>query len=161
MKVLVGRLQDLRYRIYVISASNEISVRIIVENFYGIAPECAFGLEAKLVDGRLTQTLRTPYPISTGKADLFHKRIGNVRPLITATDNLIDTPLIALTDSIGLSIWVGKNRGEFRLMKERLRLSQQFCLVQRPTDQNLRKMVRMFGEQWSKVPCPSSLFNET
>lgn len=161
MRELVARLQDLRYLTYVISASNQISVRIIVEDFFGIEPGQAFGLETKLVDERLTQTLRTPFPISTGKADLYHKCVSDVRPLVTATDSLIDAPMLALTDPIGLSIWVGKNRREFRSMKERLRLPQQFCLVQRPKSQNLRKRVRMVGEQWSKVQGPSLLLTET
>jgi phosphoserine phosphatase len=161
MREFIRNLQDLHYLIYVISASNQFSVRIIAEDFFGINPRCAFGLELKLTDGRLIQTLRTPYPISQGKADLYGITVGEVRPLITATDSLIDAPLLALTDPLGLSIWVGNNRSEFRSMKERLRLPQQFCLLQRPKDQNLRKRVRMFGEQWRSVQGPSPLLTET
>ncbi len=86
---------------------------------------------------------------------------SGVRPLITATDSLIDAPLLGSTDPNGFSIWVGRNRAEFKSVRERLRLPQHFCYVQRPKDYSLRKRVRMFGEQWSSVQDPSPLSTET
>ncbi len=161
MKELVARLQDLRYVVYVISASNQISVRIIAEDFLGIAPEHALGLKSKIADGRLTQVLQKPYPISTGKADLYRKVAGDIRPLITATDNPIDAPLLRLTDPAGFSVWVGENKAEFKSVRESLRLPQHICFVQRPKDYSLRKRVRMLGEQWSSVQGSSPMLSET
>ena len=161
MKEFVARLQELRYTIFVLSASNQISVRIIAEDYFGIAPGFAFGLASKLADGRLTQILQRPYPISNGKADLYRMVASGVRPLITATDSLIDAPLLGSTDPNGFSIWVGRNRAEFKSVRERLRLPHHFCYVQRPKDYSLRKRVRMFGEHWSSVQDPSPLSTET
>ncbi|MGA9408267.1 MAG: HAD family hydrolase [Bacteroidota bacterium] len=160
MKKLVLLLQKLRYKIYVISASNQISVRIAAEEFFGIPPECSFGIESKIANKFVSATLVKPFPISAGKVDVYHKYVGILRPLVTATDSLVDAPMLGLTDPIGLSLWVGKNRSEFKNMKERIRQLQRFCFVQRPRGYSLRKRVRTFGEQRSREVAPSTVFVE-
>ena len=50
LKKFVSLLQKLKYSIYVISASNQISVRIAAEGFFGISPECSFGIESKTIN---------------------------------------------------------------------------------------------------------------
>ena len=160
MRKLVLLLQKLRYKVYVISASNQISVRITAEEFFGIPPENSFGIETKTASKLLSATLVKPFPISAGKVDVYHKYVSTVSPLITATDSLIDAPMLGLTDPIGLSLWVGKNRSEFKAVKERIRQPQRFCFVQRPRSYSLRKSVRTFGEQRSREVAPSTVFVE-
>ena len=160
MKKLVSLLKKLRYHTYVISASNQISVRIAAEEFFGISPECSFGIESRTVNKCLSATLVKPFPIAAGKVDVYHKHISTFPPLITATDNVVDAPMLGLTDPIGLSLWVGKNRSEFKAMKERLRQPQRFCFVQRPRNYNLRNNVRTFGEQRISEVVSSTVFAE-
>ena len=160
MKKLVSLLRILRYNIYVISASNQISARMTAEEFFGISPACSFGIETKTVSGFLSATLVKPFPIAAGKADVYHKYISTLPPLLTATDSLIDAPMLGLTDPIGLSLWVGKNRSEFKTVKERFGQPQRFCFVQRPRHYNLRNSVRTFGEQRSSEVVSSTVFAE-
>ena len=160
LKKFVLLLQKLKYHIYVISASNQISVRIAAEVFFGISPECSFGIESKTVNKCLTATIVKPFPISSGKVDVYHKYISTLSPLITATDSGIDAPMLGLTDPIGLSLWLGKNRSEFKGMKAKLNQPQRFCFVQRPKNYILRNKVRTFGEQRSKDVASSTVFAE-
>jgi len=161
MREFVGELQERGYEVYVISASNQTSVRIVTEDFFGIPPERSFGLELELSHGHFSQVLKYPYPIGAGKAELYRAVVGVTAPLMTATDSLIDAPLLSLTDRHGLSVWVGKSRSEFRAIRARLALPQHFCFVQRPKAQNLRKRVRVLGEQWSTVHDSPSVATET
>ena len=160
IRKLISLLQKLRYRVYVVSASNQISVRIAAEEFFGIPPECSFGIEAKAANNFLLPTLVKPFPVSTGKVEVYHKYVGSVSPLITATDSLVDAPLLGLTDPIGFSIWVGVNRSEFKAVKERIRQPQRFCFVQRPRRYSLRNNVRTFGEHRRREVAPSTVFVE-
>ncbi len=160
MKQLIVLLRKLRYSIYVLSASNQISVRIAAEEFFGIPPECSFGIETKITNGFLSATLVRPFPIAAGKAEVYHKYIGTVPPLVTATDSVVDVPMLGLTDSKGLSLWVGKSRSEFRGVKERLRLPQRFCFVQRSRNYSFKNSVRTFGEQRSNEVVSSTVFAE-
>jgi len=160
MKKLISLLQKLRYCIYIISASNQISVRIAAEEFFGISPECSFGIETKIENKCLSATLVKPFPIAAGKVEVYHKYVGNFPPLITAADSLVDAPMLGLTDPMGLSLWVGKNRSEFKTAKERLGQPQRFCFVQRPRSHSLRNSVRTFGEQRSSDVVSSTVFAE-
>ena len=160
MKKLLVQLRKLKYTIYVISASNRISVRVAAEEFFGIPPECSFGIEAKIVGGRLSATLIKPYPIGAGKKDVYHKHIGMSAPLVTATDSINDMEMLSLTDPAGLSLWVGKNRSEFKAMKEQLGQPQRFCFVQRPRNYSLMKRVRTLGEQRTSDVVSSTVFAE-
>ncbi|HTR81712.1 MAG TPA: HAD family hydrolase [Bacteroidota bacterium] len=161
MRELVFYLREIGYTDYIISASNQIAVRIVAADFFAIPAERAFGIEMKTCDGVLTSSLIKPFPISSGKQDVFRKRVGNFRPFITATDSMIDAPMLALTDPSGLSLWVGKNRREFKRVQERLQLPQQCCFVQRPQSYSLRKRVRILGEQWRTAHPSSPLLTET
>ena len=160
MKKLVSLLQKLRYSVYVISASNQTSVRIAAEEFFGIPPEYSFGIEPKTVNGVLSATLVRPFPIAAGKVDVYRKSISTLPPLITATDSVIDAPMLGLTDPMGLSLWVGKSRSEFKDMREGLGQPQKFCFVQRPRNYSFKNRVRTFGEQRSREVVSSTVFAE-
>jgi len=152
MQRLISLLKKLKYSIYVISASNQISVRIAAEEF--------FGIESKTLNKCLSATLVKPFPISSGKVEVYHKYVSSLAPLITATDSLLDEPMLRLTDPTGLSLWVGKNRSEFKLMKERFRQPQRFCFIQRPKNYSFRNTVRVFGEHRSTDVASSTVFAE-
>ena len=160
MKNLVSLLKKLRYHIYVISASNQVSVRIAAEEFFGISPECSFGIESRTSNKCLSATLVKPFPIAAGKVEVYHKYISTLSPLVTATDSVVDAPMLGITDPIGLSLWVGKNRSEFKAMKERIRQPQRFCFVPRPRNYNFRNSVRTLGEHRSTDVVSSTVFAE-
>jgi phosphoserine phosphatase len=126
---LVSFLAHLQYRIYVISASNHISVQHIVGEWFDIPRSRAFGIETRIINGRLTSELIEPVPIGIGKADLYKRFEGRNKPLITATDSRIDSPLLHLTHTEGLSIWVGENQLDFDVVMERASNGQQICVV--------------------------------
>ncbi len=161
MRELIYFLQRLGYSSYIISASNQISVRIVSSMFFEIPESHVFGMVSKTIDGVLTPTLVEPYPVSAGKVEVYRKFIHSCPPLITASDSIVDAPMLGLTDPMGLSIWVGKSRGSYRAMKERLCHPQRSCFVQRPKYQSFRKSVRVLEEQEITAPLFSSFLTET
>jgi phosphoserine phosphatase len=126
----VAYLQGRGYRIYIISASNHISVQQIAEQWFGVAPSYAFGIESRLSGNTLTADLIEPAPIGYGKVNLFERRAGRIAPLITATDSALDLPLLRHTHPIGLSLWIGEDRVGFSLVKEHAGKGQNLFFVE-------------------------------
>lgn len=149
MKLLVSLLQDLGYDIYIISASNQISVRMIATTFFEISPQCAFGIQSVVSKGMLTEKLADPIPIWRGKVDTYYKYIDATQPLITASDSFMDVPLFSLTDPIGLSLWVGNDYHLFETMQQSIRQPQRFFFVKRGEQSKFEKQCAqiMFAAQ--------------
>ena len=55
-----------------------------------------------------------------GKVDAYRKFIGTEPPLITGGDSISDIPMLNLTHSRGLVIWVGENEDDFESVKQQL-----------------------------------------
>jgi phosphoserine phosphatase len=126
----VALLQQLHYTIFVISASNHISVQHVARQWFNIPSSHAFGIQSTLQDGRITPHLVEPVPIGPGKAALFKYVAGPVVPLVTGTDSRLDIPLLQLTHPQGLSLWVGENQIDFNVVMQNAREGQRFFFVE-------------------------------
>lgn len=131
MRSVVNLLRQRDYDVCVISASNAVSVRIASATLFGIPPHRAFGVESALNGVTLTGIIHTPTPIHEGKAAVYRRHFGDVAPLITAGDSMMDFPLLQLTDPLGISLWVGNDRAAFRLLRHSIPFPQIFCYVPR------------------------------
>ena len=125
----VSLLREFQYQVFVISASNHISVQHVAQTWFDIPPSHAFGIQARIEAGRLTPRLLEPVPIGAGKAELYRRVAGANIPLITATDSRIDVPLLKLTHPEGLSLWVGEDHLDFDVVMENARNGQRVCFV--------------------------------
>ncbi|MEN8223326.1 MAG: HAD family hydrolase [Acidobacteriota bacterium] len=122
MRSLIDLLKNEKFDIYVISASNSISVKIIADEYLGLEKEKAFGIESerhKNKDGRelLSKVLKEPVPVNIGKANLYSALISENMPLITSGDSELDLPMLNLVDEGGLVLW----RGEDDRVSDRLK----------------------------------------
>jgi phosphoserine phosphatase len=126
----VSLLQELHYQVFVISASNHISVQHIAQRWFNIPPSHAFGIQGRVREGRITSELIEPVPIGSGKAELFRRVSGSAIPLITGTDSRLDLPLLQLTHPQGLSLWVGDDHIDFDVVTENARAGHRFFFVE-------------------------------
>jgi len=114
MEILVVFLKKLNYEIFVISASNAMSVKLISKEFFDIPEENAYGIESRIrkIDRELsifTNELIEPAPVGEGKAQLYFKEKGDILPLIVVGDSRWDIPLLKTVHKNGISIWVGED----------------------------------------------------
>ena len=112
MTALLRSLEKMNFRIYIISASNQISVRTVAAEYFNLNPEHAWGITTTIrPDPRGRPTLTTeimePFPYGPGKTELFHLHLGNRYPLISAGDSESDIPLLNLTPDEGMIFWCG------------------------------------------------------
>jgi phosphoserine phosphatase len=117
MMRLIGILSSLDYEIWVISASNDISVKATASEWLRISPQRVFGIRSRVEKGKLWSELEQPVPIGRGKVELFKKFAGSSPPLISAGDSLQDLPLLSLTHPSGAAIWVGEDVSAFERAK--------------------------------------------
>lgn len=123
MMVLLALLKKEKFEIKVISASNSISVNVIVEEYIGLEKGSAFGIETKVINNSsseilLTEKLKEPAPVNEGKAELYRNVFGTERPLLTAGDSELDFPMLDLVSDGGIVLW----RGEEGHLFEKLRI---------------------------------------
>lgn len=107
MRSFVALLQDRGWDVIILSASNAISVRITASVLYGVSQHRAFGVDVEYDNNLLTDRIVEPAPIGEGKAQVYRSVFGNQAPMLTAGDSLLDLPLLGLTDSVGLALWLG------------------------------------------------------
>ena len=119
MLTLLELLRKNGYDIYVISASNQFTVREVGQHDLSIpAPHC-FGILPVLErngDGTeiLSGQLERPLPITDGKADIYFAHISKDPPLVTGGDSDTDIYLMNLTHPRGLTIWRGDSGKKFQ-----------------------------------------------
>jgi len=126
----VSLLHEFHYKVYVISASNHISVQYVAQTWFDIPPSCSFGIQGRIRNGQITSQLIDPIPVGSGKAELFKLVTGSVAPLITGTDSRLDLPLLQLTHPQGFSLWVGDDHIDFNVVVENAKAGQRFYFVE-------------------------------
>jgi len=114
----------------VISATNQYSVRFVAREFFNLPESRVFGIKPvvrKKQDPEkgeilvLSETLEPPVTVEEGKAELFKKVIGSTPPLIAAGDSTTDIPMLNLTGTPGLIIWVGTDEKQCESIKGRIK----------------------------------------
>ena len=136
MLSLVRTLELLKYRIYVITSSNEVAARIIASQFFNIPASRVFGLRHRIEHDIFTNELLHPVPVDNGKVETYLKYVGVIPPIITGGSTSSDIPLLRLTDPYGLCLWVGGDRIRFESAQVRIGGTQQFHFV--PLEEQLQ-----------------------
>ncbi len=125
MRSIIDFLIIEKFDIYVISASNSTSVKVIAEEYLDLEKDKAFGIDSERhidEDGReiLSEVLKDPVPVNSGKADLYRALISNEMPLIVSGDAELDLPMLDLVDDGGLVLWRGDEGREWEQLKNLL-----------------------------------------
>jgi phosphoserine phosphatase len=118
MKELVRFSRFLGFKPYIISASNDWSVKAVAFDWFGIPAEQAFGIRTCVADGRLTDELCHPLTVEHGKAVLYERSISETAPLFVAADTITDIPLLRLCAPGGVACVVGENDELLRTARE-------------------------------------------
>jgi phosphoserine phosphatase len=114
---LIEFLKGHQFDVKVISASFDFAVKHVVSTFFGIEESHAFGVRLKLNEGKLTEEVLEPLPVTYGKADVLKGILGNDKPMISAGDTLNDLYMLKMTDPDGLILFFG-NVKDYRIIKE-------------------------------------------
>lgn len=125
----VSFLQGRNYEVYILSASNHVSVQRVAERWFNVPHSRAFGIQTRIVSGRFTDQLLEPAPVWDGKVSLFRRISPHYAPLITATDSYLDLPLLQMTHFSGISFWVGNDRLQFETVQSLLDRRHRFSHV--------------------------------
>ncbi len=130
MQVLLELLKSLGYQLYVISATNQFSAHVTMQEFFGMEASRVFGIKPRLVYDEqspgevstavLASELEEPITVAEGKAELYKKLIGTNPPILSAGNSESDIPLLNLTHSRGIIIWMGKDAEKFESVKEKI-----------------------------------------
>ncbi len=128
------------FKIYVISATNIFSVRLICKYLFELDEKNCFGIEPETIKKNkdslpaeriLTGKIKEPLTITIGKEDLYWDKISKIRPLITAGDSESDIHLLNLVNSNGFSLWVGNDIERYRVIREKSKIKEQFYYFER------------------------------
>lgn len=111
MQAFTFYLKSLGYTIYIISATNEISVKWVAQEYFGVPEECVFAMKPALYRhggyGEIIGgTISGPITVEQGKTEAYRKLLGSHSASINAGDSLTDIPVLNLTHPKGLIIWV-------------------------------------------------------
>lgn len=117
MNIIIDYLRTSGFSVFIISSSNDISVKIIAKNWFGIPSQKAFGISVSVNRGKLATFLGNPIPIGEGKVELYHKYIASTPPLITASDSLHDLPILRSTHPRGISLWLGDDQSFLKTVR--------------------------------------------
>ncbi len=94
------------FDIYIVSATNDISVKTAAESWFGIPRENAYGIACKTEGGKWADEITEPAPAGPGKEEIIRQKIGK-KPLITAGDSINDRALFLETAEDGIVIISG------------------------------------------------------
>lgn len=125
MKTLVSYLEKLGYTIYIISATNSISVKVTAEELFNIPGPHAIGMQPSVIDDKkwgpvVGDTIDGPITVNDGKVDAYRQVIGSSAPYITGGDSASDYEMLNLTHPDGLILWAGNDENKFETLKQHL-----------------------------------------
>jgi HAD superfamily phosphoserine phosphatase-like hydrolase len=121
MKKLIEILHHNDFKCYVISASNDISVKYVSDFYFGIQPEFAYGVQIKIDENEiLTGEIIEPAPVLDGKGELIRKLLGNKKPIFAAGDSYNDLGMFNTIDKDGAILWMGKQNDHLEKIKKEM-----------------------------------------
>lgn len=123
MQALLVRLRSLGYEIYIISASNQFTVRYVAKEYFDIPGPNVFGMLPKIVYdpqyGKIIgDDIDGPVTVVEGKVEVYKKNIGSIPPVISGGDSTTDIMMLNLTDANGLIILVGEDENKLASIKK-------------------------------------------
>jgi phosphoserine phosphatase len=102
-------------RVWVVSASTEIAVRVALEHF-GIGGDL-IGVKGVVTDGVITRELESPMPIIEGKVECMRKYIDQSQaPLLVIDDSTTGLPILETAD---IKVVVNRNNALTKEAQER------------------------------------------
>jgi phosphoserine phosphatase len=128
-------LKQKKFNIFIISATNIFSVRIAGSYLFDIPKENCFGINPEILKSKnkekfneiiLSERIKKPLTVSTGKAELYNSIISNTRPLITAGDSESDVLMLNLVDKRGFSLWIGDDIKRYKKIKKKIDTPDRF-----------------------------------
>jgi phosphoserine phosphatase len=136
MKVLVSYLEELNYTIYIISATNSISVKVTIEEFFNIPDTHAIGMQPSVIDDEklgpvIGNTIDGPITVNDGKVEAYRQAIGSFPPYISGGDSASDYEMLNLTHPDGLILWAGNDDNKFETLKQHLDFPQNAYFLRR------------------------------
>ena len=123
MQALLVYLKSLGYEIYIISATNQYTVRYVAKEYFGVPETNTFGMVPSVQNdpqyGKIIgDEIEGPVTVVEGKVEVYKNNIGSVPPLISGGDSTTDIMMLNLTDPNGLIIWVGEDSKELEEIKK-------------------------------------------
>jgi phosphoserine phosphatase len=118
MQALLTRLRSMGYEIYVISATNQYTVRYVAKKYFDIPESHVFGMLPTIVNDPkygeiIGDEIDGPVTVVEGKVEVYKKNIGSTPPIISGGDSTTDIMMLNLTSPNGLIIWVGEDENKF------------------------------------------------
>ncbi len=129
MKELIRILRTVGFIIYVISASNDTSAKVVASEWFNIPVGNVFGIRSAVHREKITRTLLTPLPVGEGKVSLYRKNVNGEMPLIIATDSAMDLPLLQMCDPYGVAILAGEDEHFYHQARALLPLSTRLHVI--------------------------------
>jgi hypothetical protein len=94
-----------------------------------LAESQAHGIRSCVLGELYTGMLLEPVPVREGKTELYQSRISSLPPLVTASDSLLDLPLLRMTQRDGLTIWAGADASMADALTTRYELPQELVAL--------------------------------
>lgn len=101
-------MHKLDYKIFVISASNDISAKVAANELFDIPIENTAEIRLKIANGKFTNVIIKPIPVGSGKVKQFQNLCDDCNPMVVATDSLLDFPILEICDPEGIVLLVGE-----------------------------------------------------
>lgn len=125
MQALLARLRSLGYEIYIISASNQYTVRYVAKEYFDMPESNVFGMLPTVVNdpqyGKIIgDEIDGPVTVVEGKVEVYKKNIDSTPPVISGGDSTTDIKMLNLTDLNGLIIWVGEDENKLASIKKEI-----------------------------------------
>jgi len=113
LQSLIGYLQNEKYDIYVVTATNIWTARLIATKYFNIEEQNVIGMSTKLSEEKkITDILLKPDPCGDGKLKVLQQKIGEQQPIIAAGNSESDFALLKSVKEQGVVIWVSKDDTE-------------------------------------------------
>ena len=117
MQAMLLLLRSMGCEIYVISATNQYTVRYVAKKYFDIPESHVFGMLPTLVNDPqhgeiIGDEIDGPVTVVEGKVEVYKKNIGSTPPIISGGDSTTDIKMLNLTSPNGLIIWVGEDENK-------------------------------------------------